>query len=103
MKSFRVRYLDARPRAHTQRELRLPALRTVVNLSSVEGFERSWERLTIALRDGPVVSARLKALPCELECVVQLAWGFVSNAFKLHAGMEFIRIAVFGQLSGNVF
>jgi hypothetical protein len=48
------------------------------------------------------VSAPLKAFPCELECVVQLAWSFVSNAFKLHAGMEFIRIAVFGQLSGNV-
>ena len=48
------------------------------------------------------LSARLKALPCELECVVQLAWRCVSNPFKLHAGMEFIRIAVFGQLLGNV-
>jgi peptidase T-like protein len=48
------------------------------------------------------ISTRSKALPCELECVVQLAWRCVSSAFKLHAGMEFIRIAVFGQLLGNV-
>jgi hypothetical protein len=44
----------------------------------------------------------LKALPCEVECVVQLAWRCVSNAFKLHAGMEFIRTVTFGQLLGNV-
>ena len=31
-----------------------------------------------------------------------MAWSSVSNAFELHAGMEFIRIAVFGQLRGNV-
>ena len=49
-----------------------------------------------------VASARLKALSCELECVVDLAWRCVSNPFKLHAGMEFIGIAVFGQLLGNV-
>ena len=48
------------------------------------------------------VSARLKALAREVECVVQVARSCVRNAFELHAGMEFIRIAVFGQLLGNV-
>ena len=47
-------------------------------------------------------SAQLKALPCEFEDVVQLAWRCVSNAFKLHAGMESFGIAVSGQLLGNV-
>jgi hypothetical protein len=47
-------------------------------------------------------AARLKALPCEVECVVRLAWRCVSVAFKLHAGMEFIRTVTFGQLLGNV-
>jgi hypothetical protein len=53
-------------------------------------------------RPRPSVSARLKALPRELECVVQLAWRCVSNPFKLHAGMEFIRTVTSGQLLGNV-
>jgi hypothetical protein len=61
-----------------------------------------WEdRRSPSGTNGPV-SARLKALPCEVECVVQLAWRCVSNAFKLHAGMEFIRTVTFGQLLGNV-
>jgi hypothetical protein len=48
------------------------------------------------------LSARLKARPCEVERVGQLAWRCVRNPFKLHARMEFIWIAVFGQLLGNV-
>jgi hypothetical protein len=55
-----------------------------------------------ALSGTPRSSARLKALPCEVECVVQLAWRCVSNSLKLHARMELIRIAVLGQLLGNV-
>ena len=59
-----------------------------------------------ALPGGPfhhaLGSARLKAPAREVECVVQVAWRCVSNAFELHTGMEFIRIAVFGQLLGNV-
>jgi hypothetical protein len=59
-------------------------------------------RSTIASGTNRPVSARLKAPPCEVECVVQLARRCVSNAFKLHAGMEFIRTVTFGQLLGNV-
>jgi hypothetical protein len=47
------------------------------------------------------LSARLKSLPGEVKCVDQLASRFVCNAFKLHAGMEFIRTVAFGQLPGN--
>jgi hypothetical protein len=49
----------------------------------------------------PRFSARLKALPCEVECVAQLGSRFVCNAFKLHAGMEFVRIVAFGQVPGD--
>ena len=51
-----------------------------------------------ALSGDPALSARLKALPREVECVAQLASRFVRNAFKLHAGMEFIRTVALGQL-----
>jgi hypothetical protein len=54
-----------------------------------------------ALSGDPALSARLKALPREVECVAQLASRFVCNAFKLHAGMEFIRTVALGQLPGN--
>jgi len=37
-----------------------------------------------------------------IESSVQVAWSCVSNAFELHPGMEFIRIAVFGQILGNI-
>jgi hypothetical protein len=47
------------------------------------------------------LSARLKALPCEVECVAQLALRFVCNAFKLHAGMKFFRTVAFGQVPGD--
>jgi hypothetical protein len=73
-----------------------------VNLSGVEGFEGSWKDRRSPFGTNRPVSARLKAFPCEVECVVQLAWSLVSNAFKLHAGMELIRIVAFGQLLGNV-
>ena len=44
----------------------------------------------------PRSSARLKTLPCEVERVVELVRRCVSNPFKLHAGMEFIRAVTFG-------
>jgi hypothetical protein len=73
-----------------------------VNLSSVGGLDQS-EKIPDRTPGRPrSVSARLKAFPCELECVVQLAWRCVSNPFNLHAGMELIRIAVFGKLLGNI-
>src|SRR5215207_9885828 len=59
-------------------------------------------RSTIASGTNRPVSARLKARPCEVECVVQLAWRCVSNAFKLHAGMEFLGTVALGQSPGNV-
>ena len=59
-------------------------------------------RSTIALRDDIGVSARLKALPSEVECVAQAGQRCVSDAFKLHARMELIRIVTFGKLPGNV-
>jgi hypothetical protein len=77
-------------------------LRAAVSPCPPAAFDRCWEdRRSHSWRDRSV-SARLKALPCEVECVVQLAWSFVSNAFKLHAGVEFIRIAAFGKFLGNV-
>jgi hypothetical protein len=61
---------------------------------------RRWT-ITLSGRDR-TVSARLKPLPGEVERVAQLAWRFVSNTFKLHAGMELIRTVTFGQIPGNL-
>ena len=47
-------------------------------------------------------SAQLKALPCEVECVVELAQRSVSNAFELDAGKQFLGIVAFGHLIDNV-
>ena len=68
----------------------------------VDGVTRACEDRRSPSRMDRPVSARLKAHPCELECVVQLTWRCVSDAFKLHAGMKFIRIMLFGQLLGDV-
>src|SRR5215217_5074839 len=61
-------------------------------------IRRAPRRSTTAVRDdlGPS-QLGLKGLPCELECVEQLAWRFESNPFKLHAGIEFIRTMTFGR------
>ena len=48
------------------------------------------------------VSARLKSLPCEVECRVQLGWRCESNRFKLDAGVKLIRIVTVGQHLSNV-
>jgi hypothetical protein len=45
---------------------------------------------------GLSVSAQSEALPREPKCVVELMRSLVSNALKLQAGMELIRIAVLG-------
>jgi hypothetical protein len=68
----------------------------------VAGSGQWWRETWRARRAPPALSARLKAVPCELECVVQLAWRCVSDAFELHAGMEFIRTVTFGQLVGRL-
>ena len=47
-------------------------------------------------------SAQLKALPCEVECVVELAQRSVSNAFELDAGKQFFGIVAFGHLVDDV-
>jgi hypothetical protein len=73
---------------------------TVMNLTSVED-RAALRRSTTPGRIGPI-SARLKALPCDVECVAQLAWSFISNAFKLHAAMEFIRTVALRHPPGNV-
>jgi len=48
------------------------------------------------------VSARLKSLPCEVECRVQLGWRCESNRFKLDTGVKLIGIVTVGQHLSNV-
>jgi len=59
-------------------------------------------RVVMEAKTTSALSARLYALPCEVECRVQLGWRCESDRFKLDAGVKLIGIVTVGQHLSNV-